>query len=96
VIYASASKLGQHRSHAPQPDMRAMYEAILHHVPAPAAGRAAAVQISTLDYNSYVGRISIGRIRREHDQGRRTIQSGTAPKIMAPRVQQVLTFGSDA
>ena len=46
--------------------MRAMYEAILHHVPAPKSEPDAPLQfqISTLDYNSYVGRIGIGRIRR--------------------------------
>ncbi len=49
-----------------EPDMTALFEAILQHVPAPAAELDAPLQlqISTLDYNSYVGRIGIGRIRR--------------------------------
>ncbi len=49
-----------------EPDMAALFEAILQHVPPPRAELDAPLQlqISTLDYNSYVGRIGIGRIRR--------------------------------
>jgi len=45
--------------------MAALFEAVLKHVPPPAADAAKPLQlqISTLDYNSYVGRIGIGRIR---------------------------------
>jgi GTP-binding protein len=48
------------------PDMTALFEAILQYVPPPVAELDAPLQlqISTLDYNSYVGRIGIGRIRR--------------------------------
>jgi GTP-binding protein len=48
------------------PDMTALFEAVLQHVPPPQAEPDAPLQlqISTLDYNSYVGRIGIGRIRR--------------------------------
>jgi GTP-binding protein len=51
----------------PQPnDMKALFETVLKHVPPPPADPDAPLQlqISTLDYNSYVGRIGIGRIRR--------------------------------
>ncbi|MGH8206503.1 MAG: GTP-binding protein, partial [Steroidobacteraceae bacterium] len=49
-----------------EPDMSALFEAILQHVPPPRAELEAPpqLQISTLDYNSSVGRIGIGRIRR--------------------------------
>ena len=48
------------------PDMSALFEAILQYVPPPPTEVDAPLQlqISTLDYNSYVGRIGIGRIRR--------------------------------
>ncbi|MGH8728570.1 MAG: translational GTPase TypA [Burkholderiales bacterium] len=48
------------------PDMRPLFEAILRHVPAPAgdAGAPLQMQISALDYSSFVGRIGIGRIAR--------------------------------
>lgn len=51
---------------APREDMRALFDTILKHVPAPDADIDAPLQfqISALDYSSYVGRIGIGRIRR--------------------------------
>jgi GTP-binding protein len=67
VIYASALQgwasldATQH-----QPDMGALFEAILKYVPEPQTDSTGPLQlqISTLDHNSYVGRIGIGRIRR--------------------------------
>jgi len=67
VIYASALQGWAGTDHLERrPDMSALFEAILKHVPPPAADSALPLQlqISTLDYNSYVGRIGIGRIRR--------------------------------
>ena len=51
----------------PSPDMRPMFDAILEHVPPPDADNIDGplqLQISALDYSSYVGRIGIGRIQR--------------------------------
>jgi len=67
VIYASALQGWASTDHTERrPDMSALFEAVLRHVPPPAADEDAPLQlqISTLDYNSYVGRIGIGRIRR--------------------------------
>jgi len=67
VIYASALQGWASTDYTERrPDMSALFEAILAHVPPPAADadRPLQLQISTLDYNSYVGRIGIGRIRR--------------------------------
>ena len=96
VIYASALQGWASTDHsAPRPDMAALFEAILAHVPAPAAAaeRTLQLQISTLDYNSYVGRIGIGRIRRG------TIRAGQAVALRygdedrgVGRVGQVLAF----
>jgi GTP-binding protein len=66
VIYASALQGWASTDYTERrPDMSALFEAILTHVPPPAADadRPLQLQISTLDYNSYVGRIGIGRIR---------------------------------
>ena len=66
VIYASALQGWASTDYTERrPDMSALFEAILTHVPPPAAHaeRPLQLQISTLDYNSYVGRIGIGRIR---------------------------------
>jgi GTP-binding protein len=49
------------------PDMRPLFETILKHVPAPEADDIESplqLQISALDYSSYVGRIGVGRITR--------------------------------
>jgi GTP-binding protein len=67
VVYASA--LQGHASRDPESpgrDMRALFETIIEHVPAPAGDPDAALQlqISALDYSSYVGRMGIGRVRR--------------------------------
>ncbi len=66
VIYTSALQGWASTDYTERrPDMSALFEAILTHVPPPAAhaDRPLQLQISTLDYNSYVGRIGIGRIR---------------------------------
>jgi GTP-binding protein len=66
VIYTSALQGWASTDYTERrPDMSALFEAILTHVPPPAAdaARPLQLQISTLDYNSYVGRIGIGRIR---------------------------------
>jgi GTP-binding protein len=96
VIYASALEGWASMDHTRrEPDMRAMYEAILHHVPAPKSEPEAPLQfqISTLDYNSYVGRIGIGRIRRGTIKAGQNIQlwNGSEDHGTA-KVQQVLTF----
>src|SRR5499427_6541256 len=66
VIYASALQGWASTDYTERrPDMSALFEAVLAHVPAPATqvDLPLQLQISTLDYNSYVGRIGIGRIR---------------------------------
>jgi GTP-binding protein len=96
VIYASA--LQGWASTDPtrrEADMTALYEAVLQYVPPPPTQLDAPLQlqISTLDYNSYVGRIGIGRIRRG------TLRPGTNVALRngdedrgLARIGQVLTF----
>ncbi|MEJ0005867.1 MAG: EF-Tu/IF-2/RF-3 family GTPase [Steroidobacteraceae bacterium] len=76
-------------------DMTALFEAVLQYVPAPPSDPAAPLQlqISTLDYNSYVGRIGIGRVRRG------TIRTGQMVALRngdenrgEAKIVQVLTF----
>src|SRR5260221_9852023 len=67
VVYASA--LHGYASldpKVPGTDMRPLFETILARVPAPSGDPDGALQlqISALDYSSYVGRLGIGRIRR--------------------------------
>ncbi|HRI91280.1 translational GTPase TypA [Accumulibacter sp.] len=68
VVYASAIN-GYATLDLAQPstDMRAMFETVLKHVPPPHADEIDGplqLQISALDYSSYVGRIGIGRLQR--------------------------------
>jgi GTP-binding protein len=67
VIYASAlhGYAGLDDS-ARAGDMTPLFETIVHHVPPPAVDPVGPfqLQVSSLDYNSYVGVIGIGRIRR--------------------------------
>jgi GTP-binding protein len=79
----------------PAPDMRPLLDTILKHVPAPDVDTEGSLQlqISALDYSSYVGRIGIGRIRRG------SIKSGSDVMLLAGdkppkrvRVNQVQTF----
>ncbi len=82
VVYASAL-LGYATLdlRIPGTDMRPLFETILKHVPAPTGDpeQPLQLQISALDYSSYVGQIGIGRI------GRGRLKAG----------QAVLIFGAD-
>ncbi|MGH8126983.1 MAG: translational GTPase TypA [Gammaproteobacteria bacterium] len=67
VLYASALKgYAGTDAEAPAADMTPLFEAIIEHVPAPNVDREGPLQlqVSSLDYNSYVGVIGIGRITR--------------------------------
>jgi GTP-binding protein len=76
-------------------DMTALFEAVLQYVPAPPSDATAPLQlqISTLDYNSYVGRIGIGRVRRGTIRTGQTValRNGDENRGEA-KIVQVLTF----
>ncbi len=96
VIYASALQGWASTDYTERrPDMSALFEAVLTHVPAPAAeaDMPLQLQISTLDYNSYVGRIGIGRIRRGVVRPGQTValRFGAADRGTA-KIAQVLSF----
>ena len=97
VVYASALQGWASLDSAQRgQDMRPLFETILERVPAPMdvdANGPLQLQISALDYSSYVGRIGVGRIRR----GRLTPASevmvmlpGQAP--LRAKVAQVFGF----
>ncbi len=96
VIYASALQGWSSTDYTERrPDMSALFEAILAHVPPPAteSDKPLQFQISTLDYNSYVGRIGIGRIRRGSVRPGQTValRFGDEDRGTA-KIGQVLTF----
>jgi GTP-binding protein len=96
VIYASALQGWASTDYTERrPDMSSLFEAILAHVPPPAteSDKPLQFQISTLDYNSYVGRIGIGRIRRGSVRAGQTVALRFGEKDRGTaKVGQVLTF----
>jgi GTP-binding protein len=96
VIYASALQGWASTDYTERrPDMSALFEAVLAHVPPPAAdaGKPLQFQISTLDYNSYVGRIGIGRIRGGSIKpGQNVVLRFGDEDRGAAKIGQVLTF----
>ncbi len=96
VVYASALQGWASLDHTERrQDMTALFEAVLQYVPAPPSDPTAPLQlqISTLDYNSYVGRIGIGRVRRGTIRAGQTValRHGDENRGEA-KVVQVLTF----
>jgi len=96
VVYASALQGWASLDHTEKTqDMTALFEAVLQYVPSPPSAPEAPLQlqISTLDYNSYVGRIGIGRVRRG------TVKAGQQVALRhgdenrgTGKIAQVLTF----
>jgi GTP-binding protein len=67
VIYASAlNGWAATEAGVVGTDMRPLFDAVLQHVPEPKGDREAGLQlqISAVDYSSFLGRIAVGRIRR--------------------------------
>lgn len=64
-VYASAKQGIASLSHdKPEENLKALFETIISHIPAPAGNADAPLQllISTIDYNEYIGRIGIGKV----------------------------------
>lgn len=96
VVYASAlNGYAMLDLKHPGPDMRPLFDTVLKHVRAPEGNpdEPLQLQISALDYSSFVGRIGIGRISRgrlKPGQEIMVLAGAAAPK--KARVNQVLGF----
>ncbi|MCU7932346.1 MAG: translational GTPase TypA [Candidatus Thiodiazotropha sp. (ex Codakia rugifera)] len=67
IVYASAvNGYAGHDNDVSDGDMRPLFQTIVKHCPAPDVNREGPfkMQISNLDYNSYVGAIAVGRVTR--------------------------------
>ena len=77
-------------------DMRPLFDAVLAHVPAPTGNpdEPLQLQISALDYSSFVGRIGVGRIARGRLKPGQEVMilNGQGDKGKKARVNQVLGF----
>jgi GTP-binding protein len=96
VVYASALQgWASLDATQQQPDMAPLFEAVLKYVPEPKtdAEGPLQMQVSTLDYNSYVGRIGIGRIRRGTVKpGMNVVMCEGAKEHGTGKIAQVLAF----
>ena len=96
VVYASAiNGYAGDDSDVTEGDMTPLFEAIVEHVAAPNvdADGPFQLQISTLDYNSYVGIIGIGRIARGSVKTNMAVKIvGDDGKERGGRIGQVLGF----
>ncbi len=105
VVYASAlegwatTRLAEAPGSPAQGDMRPLFEAILAHVPAREDNPDGPLQlqICSLDYSSYVGRIGIGRVNRGRIRPGQTVAvlhgpPGEGETPITAKVNQVLVF----
>ena len=96
VIYASAiNGFAGDEPDITSGDMTPLFEAIIEHVPEPDVDHDGTfqLQISTLDYNSYVGIIGIGRIARGSVKTNMAVKViGDDGKERGGRIGQVLGF----
>ena len=96
VIYASAvNGYAGLEADITEGDMTPLFEAIIEHVHAPDVDIDGPfqLQISTLDYNSYVGIIGIGRIRRGKVKTNMAVKIiGDDGNVRGGRIGQVLGF----
>ncbi|AIO67498.1 translational GTPase TypA [Burkholderia oklahomensis] len=77
-------------------DMRPLFEAILEHVPVRPADPEAPLQlqITSLDYSTYVGRIGVGRITRGRIKPGMPVVMRFGPEgdVLSRKINQVLSF----
>jgi GTP-binding protein len=97
IVYASGlNGYASLDASAREGDMRPLFEAILEHVPVRAADPDAPLQlqITSLDYSTYVGRIGVGRIARGRlKPGQQVaLRFGPEGEVFNRKINQVLSF----
>jgi len=96
VVYASAlNGYAMLNLDKPATDMRALFETVLKHVPPPEGDSDAPLQlqISALDYSSFVGRIGVGRVTQGRIKpGQEVMMMAGDKQMKKGRINQVLGF----
>ncbi len=97
IVYASGlNGYASLDSSARDGDMRPLFEAILQHVPVRPADPDAPLQlqITSLDYSTYVGRIGVGRITRGRIKPGQPVvmRFGPEGEVLSRKINQVLSF----
>jgi GTP-binding protein len=96
IVYASAlNGYATLDLAAPSNSMRPLFETILKHVPAPSGDPEGPLQLqlSALDYSSFVGRIGVGRVRRGTVRpGQEVVVLDGSGAIRRAKINQVHAF----
>ncbi|KAF1015477.1 MAG: translational GTPase TypA [Burkholderia sp.] len=97
IVYASGlNGYASLDSSARDGDMRPLFEAILEHIPVRPVDPEAPLQlqITSLDYSTYVGRIGVGRITRGRIKSGQPVvmRSGPEGEVLSRKINQVLSF----
>jgi len=97
VVYASGlNGYASLAADAREGDMRPLFEAILEHVPVRDADPEGPLQlqITSLDFSTYVGRIGVGRIKRGRIKPGQSVALRFGPdgEVMNRKINQVLSF----
>ncbi|CAM2155569.1 MULTISPECIES: translational GTPase TypA [Paraburkholderia] len=97
IVYASG--LNGYASLSPEArsgDMRPLFDAVLEHVPVRDADPEGGLQlqITSLDYSAYVGRIGVGRIKRGRIKPGQPValRFGPEGQVLNRKINQVLAF----
>lgn len=98
VVYASAKqgKAGMENDLAHMTDIRPLFETILREIPNPKAEPDGPLQVSVANvaYDSYIGRIAIGRVVRERfPRDRRRGSSATEPSLRRKSPRSCSSWG---
>ena len=97
VVYASAlNGYASLETEAREGDLRPLFDTVLKYVPVRAddVDSPLQLQIASLDYSSYVGRIGIGRIHRGRIQAGQAVAMRFGPdgEILMRKINQILKF----
>ena len=101
-VYASGRKgICRKEVNDPDGDMRILMDLVIDKIPAPKGDPAAAplLQISTLEYSSFLGRMAVGRVQQGTFKTGMTIaqsfvtdDDSAAPKVKNIRIQKILHY----
>ena len=97
VVYASAlNGYASLDKEAREGDLRPLFDAILEHVPVRDADPEGPLQlqVTSLDYSTYVGRIGVGRIQRGRIRPGQQVAMRAGPdgEVLLRKINQVLSF----
>lgn len=95
TIYGSAKQGWMSKSYKePSTDITPLFDCIVEHIPAPKVEKGTLqMQIASLDYSSYVGRIAIGRLYRgEISLGQNVVLVKQSGQVLRTKAKELLVF----